>query len=510
MINTTQNYKDTILGYAREFKNEVVISFNGTSETYYNCDIDITETMCQDENEIAMGCAFTKALTLKIYEPLRTISYKNATIVIRSGLKVGNAYEYVPMGTFYSNELETSDGFRTLTIKAFDKLAFAQQIYEPRFEGEITDTKILNDICTQYGLTLATGTSALGLSFDSYVEATAFETLGYLAGLQGKNAVMTRANELEFRFYTSIDFPIPPSEQIQGGLSVKANDISISAITSGIEGEEITIGNGNAITFYNPYVTESQLQTIFNRINGFTYAPLEVKTFGNPALEVGDKLTTTDNNGNGYATLVSSVQITLSGGCRMVIKSCGASDSDAAKSYSFESPTAKKIRQTYTELQKLIVEATELINNTKGGIFLITDSDGDGVNDGFTIADNINLDEARNVIKANANGIGLGTQGINGTFTTAITGQGIIANSVLVGDAKLGGYVDIRDGKLILGKADDETKLVEQNNRISFMNGETEVAFFNTDSLEFASGDKIKLGNFKIMRRANGNLTITI
>lgn len=72
-------------------------------------------------------------------------------------------------------------------------------------------------------------------------------------------------------------------------------------------------------------------------------------------------------------------------------------------------------------------------------------------------------------------------------------------------------YIRFEDGKIILGEAGNELTLVQQNDRISFMQGNNEVAYFSNNKLTVTDGDflnSLQIGNFAFKPRANGNLSL--
>ena len=93
----------------------------------------------------------------------------------------------------------------------------------------------------------------------------------------------------------------------------------------------------------------------------------------------------------------------------------------------------KQTSERMADLNAAIANVSGLINGAKGGIFQVTDSNGDGINDGWTIAENTDLSEAQKIIKANYAGIGFSTDGGN-TYKTAIDYNGIVTEALHVNE----------------------------------------------------------------------------
>lgn len=93
----------------------------------------------------------------------------------------------------------------------------------------------------------------------------------------------------------------------------------------------------------------------------------------------------------------------------------------------------KQTSERMADLNAAIANVSGLINGAKGGIFQVTDSNGDGINDGWTIAEDTDLSEAQKIIKANYAGIGFSTDGGN-TYKTAIDYNGIVTEALHVNE----------------------------------------------------------------------------
>ena len=71
-------------------------------------------------------------------------------------------------------------------------------------------------------------------------------------------------------------------------------------------------------------------------------------------------------------------------------------------------------------------------------------------------------------------------------------------------------YIRFVDGQILLGEVGNELELQISNDRISFLQGGTEVAYFSNNKLHVTDGhfiNSLQLGNFSFMPRANGNLS---
>jgi len=71
-------------------------------------------------------------------------------------------------------------------------------------------------------------------------------------------------------------------------------------------------------------------------------------------------------------------------------------------------------------------------------------------------------------------------------------------------------YIRFEDGNIILGESGNELTVKIQNDRISFLEGDVEVAYFNNQKLYITDVDilaSLRIGNFAFIPRDNGNLS---
>lgn len=77
---------------------------------------------------------------------------------------------------------------------------------------------------------------------------------------------------------------------------------------------------------------------------------------------------------------------------------------------------------------------------------------------------------------------------------------------------ELSKYIRFVDGNIVLGEVGNQITLRIENDRIAFMDNNTEVAYFSNNKLYVTDGEflnKLQLGNFAFIPRSNGNLSFT-
>lgn len=198
MLTVSEQYKNAIKGYSRQF--ELKATFDNIEvDGNHLISVDIEDSFNADNNILGIGNAVSKKATIKMYV-VDNIPYSIAPIKIESGLYLENdTVEWVEMGTYYPAEVETEDNYTTITITAYDRLSKLNKLYQPTVSLPTTDTAIINDICVQNGMSFVG--ESLNFPITEIYENTEREVLGYLAGIQGMNVCITRDNKLDFRWY---------------------------------------------------------------------------------------------------------------------------------------------------------------------------------------------------------------------------------------------------------------------------------------------------------------------
>lgn len=122
-------------------------------------------------------------------------------------------------------------------------------------------------------------------------------------------------------------------------------------------------------------------------------------------------------------------------------------------------------KPSVTEMGNAISAATSLITGNSGGYVVLHDTNNDGEPDEILIMDTPDISTALNVIRMNKNGVGLSTTGYSGTYTTAFTAQGIVADAITTGilNANLikAGVISDAQGKSTIDMTNGQAKLYE-------------------------------------------------
>ena len=85
-----------------------------------------------------------------------------------------------------------------------------------------------------------------------------------------------------------------------------------------------------------------------------------------------------------------------------------------------------------------------------------------------------------------------------------------LANGTDASFERIEKFIRFEDGKIYLGEYGNELELQIANDRISFQQNGTEVAYFSNNKLYVVDGEfttSLKLGGFAFLPRNNGNLS---
>ena len=309
------------------------------------------QNMINPNNEITIGNTCSSGVTFSIYMP--TVSLENKEITIFEGVKVDTEIKYIQLGIFTVTK-QTSDGEYT-SYEAYDRMYKADMPYFSDLAFPSTDKAILNEICGKLGISLATNIVTTHTINEKPQGYTYREIIGYMAMLQGGNAVINANGNLELRWYKDSGYVLDGHKYYQQGVTfTTSKDFIIQKLTcnntksGSTEQSEITSGDGaTGLTFANPFMTQAILDEIYKKIGGFTFRPLTVKFVGDYRLEVGD-IITVNKGGIDYKVPIMQIMHECDGGLMDTVTSIGKSDTENTSVAS--GPITKQMERYYADL----------------------------------------------------------------------------------------------------------------------------------------------------------------
>lgn len=467
MIEVSQEYLTAINDYSRQMKTRVYFNDSEVPIEKELIYVAVTETGMSDRM-LKFGDMATNKVEVKFYMPQDTIPLDNGYLRVEHGLFTHSqsldqddfdGYEYVPMGTFYIDEIQKSHESSIVSITGYDCTVKLKQDYKPDIEYPNTLENVVMDICQQCHVSI-NEYDFPEIIIDSYYEGTCQEMLSFIASLLGKCIKANRYDSLEFYWWQSTNYKITHQLQYLGEFKRKSdNAIIIHSLISGTVEKPLVSGEGYGMSFTNPYMIQTILDELLLLIQGLSYMPCEVKYRGNPAIEIGDMINVEDKNGNFYPIVLSEHTIVLTG-LNAKINCEGEQDNEISMGSSFIDHQLKKL---YHSLQTSFKESTETIIGEKGGYFII-DRDDQGFPAGFKIMDTPTLTEYTKGWLFNKNGFGYSDNGFQTLQNVAIDMLGHInANAIHTGIIQGNCFdIDLESGSIVMGKRGEDGEFIHE------------------------------------------------
>jgi hypothetical protein len=317
-------------------------------------------------NSISIGNTCSSSVTFSIFQPQITLENKDITIF--EGVKGNSGIEYVQIGIFTVTKEESNGEYTKYT--AYDKMYKAEKGYFSELAYPSTDKAILEEICTKLSIQLATSITNTHTITDKPQGYTIREMIGYMATLQGGNAAINSDGNLEIKWYKDSGYVLDGHQYYQQGVTfTTSKDFTIKKLTcnntkSGdSKTSEITAGDGTTgLSFANPFMTQANLNEIYNKIGGFQFRPLTVKFVGDWRLEVGD-IITVNKGGVDYKVPIMQITHECDGGLMSTATSIGQSDTE--NSNIAGGPITKQMERYYADLvliNKAVIENADITN----------------------------------------------------------------------------------------------------------------------------------------------------
>ncbi|MCD7857949.1 MAG: hypothetical protein LUG55_09170 [Clostridiales bacterium] len=271
----------------------------------------------------------------------------------------------------------TVSGSQT-TITAYDALdGVSATPYQPTLTGSCTAAAALADIAEQIGVELdsATQTLAEGVALTEGVGALEGLSLSSaaanLALLLGGNAVITREGALAVRQFADSGWA---AESYSGGASPEDTAYTVEGLTfqrtdtttavneDGTSTETSTTtdytaasGSGGGLTYSSSLATQALVDGAFAALEGLTFWAGSFSTQGGIFVEPGD-LAEID----GQTVAVSSLTLSLDGGCKADITSLGQTETTGSGGTLTQAISA--MQQDYGEFKSLVAQNVSVTN----------------------------------------------------------------------------------------------------------------------------------------------------
>lgn len=295
---TKQEYEQTL--YSQDARHKLKIFFN-------NVELQNVDRYCEKltiKSRIIANGSKSFSLNNFISKEVELILHNINTSIIQDqvsisiGTLVGNACEYVPIGIFNIENQPTNDKDKT-TIKLRDNSVKFDFYYNAQplialNNGSATKLQILQDICTQAGVTcninsFIGSTDLVGI-YDNTI--TARQYVAYLAEQAGKIATINRNGELIFVDINNLtiwNIPLSIVERYELGEPYKIGQViyedGIVIFQTPTSSYDILYLDAS-----NPYISsQTQVTSILGEVDNFEIDSVETgKILGNPAIDSYD------------------------------------------------------------------------------------------------------------------------------------------------------------------------------------------------------------------------------
>lgn len=362
------DFKDSIQNYNKTVTVPVTQAYYNDSGVF---DSQQNEYLGISNNNLVAIPANSSALSLKYYgfisesEPLRVCYFAD-----KSGKNLIAVKDYSAEGlkSVFQSELELGEDPYEITPSEI-------------FENDIPETAFYLGLCfkgdaevgayinVDYSYTDALALVNTNYRFDNpgTVSISPRKMVGYMAGLLGGNAKMTRDGKLGISTYNDSGITITPDTQLLDGIQKSVeNELSIGYLVTGVDDNQIIVGNGNfGFNFSNPYIQDkTAAQNILKLYEGIKVLPCKIEHRGNPALESSDIITVSDVKGKSYKTIILSQKIDVDGGLS-VHSECSVDTN--AKADFISTPTNKSITAKFDSFVQKYQGIMESLTGISGG-----------------------------------------------------------------------------------------------------------------------------------------------
>lgn len=526
---TKQEYEQVI--YSGSSKNKLKVLFNGVEfQNIDNCCEKLTRNHRILPNDgskkFSLGNFIAQELTLVLHDV--NIETIQDPITISIGTLVNNTYEYVPLGVFNIQDTPTTDKNK-ITIKLRDNrvkfdfgydakplidnqyvqtpdtnyldnkeyYSYNSNVYTLLIEGtdyEVGDAisgtvyqkkgyatkmQILNDICTQAGVTNDVSTFAgendpIGI-YDNTINGNIY--VAYLAEQAGMIATITREGHLKFIDLTNlttqrIPLSIVEKYELDEPYEIERVVYEAGAIKYQSSADETltTLFLDGANVYIN---SQSQINTIYTALNGFTIDSLTTgKILGNPAIDPYDIIEIYDDSNINepiIARTLANLDFTYTGIMTNIFNTVIGKEARKENTTKSSEETFKKYvnSQINNVDAKFTVEVGEI--NSK-----LLDNEGD-INTNKTNYENL---------ASRTTTLEQTIEGWSFTFTNQDIQD--LKDKVDANDEatkEITKYIKFENGNIILGSSDSQNSVIITQDEIDFMTGDNRSAYISNNQL---------------------------
>ncbi|ODJ63238.1 gp58-like family protein [Brochothrix thermosphacta] len=354
MLNVSDAFQNAFKADLREIKMRITIN----KKVYTQDDLNSFsyEGGSMAGESFMIGSVFSNSIKItldKVVEGLKELDEINPEI----GIKLPNGtIEYVSMGIFIINSRVDPDrNENKTTIEAADKFIMMGGVYVSKLKYPAEIKAVALEIANLSGIKVNTTTfSRLSAAKITKMEGYTYrQAIGLIAQFESGYALFDRAGLLDIRNMfdaaANTEYVITPDTYFQKGLVKNEMLYRLGGISCKVPGNDDTeekvlragSETGAQIELENKVMTQTLLNTIYQKIKNINYFPYTLKWRGNPALEAGDWIRMSDVKGNTFKVPNLDYKIEYTGGLSADSSAETTTQSDA--SYSYKGTLSQKI-----------------------------------------------------------------------------------------------------------------------------------------------------------------------
>lgn len=310
----------------------------------------------EGEDDFSLGSTVSQYVTM-------TMSCAGAIegkeFLLQIGMDIDSVEEYIPIGYFTAGKLSKNE--EQIEFTAYDRMMQTERPFS--MDGTTTDTiSVLKKIEEITKVPVVTsGLSSISMSVPKGYSCR--EVLSYVAQMYASFAVCNRQGQIEIHTYEDSKYTVDTGRYWD---NFEHNDylFTVDKLTcytgQDKDGNSISISSGSGartISFSNPFMTQSVLDNVFQKLKGFSYMPGSLKLLGDPRIDVWDIITVEDLSGESYKVPVMKLEWEYDGGLTYSIEAAGLSEEETNDSY--KGPQTKEMERYYAQL---VMIDTAMIN----------------------------------------------------------------------------------------------------------------------------------------------------
>ncbi|MCR1870174.1 tail fiber domain-containing protein [Longicatena caecimuris] len=344
MITTSDKYKTAVNKSGRHFRCKIDIG----GITYTGIKGLKIKGGTNSSDEITFGDTVSSFMEFTLTDVPKNTLLKGKKAILYIGLDlIDGTTEWIKKGVYHLEKpIKTGEYIK---ITAYDNFSLCNKGFFTDLKGNQKIKTILDDLCKKIGITFAGGADDVSYNVDKLKGMTMREAVGVLAAYCGKNAIMDSNGNLKFVWYTDTKISISPSRYADP-LETAEDDTYINRLDCAIENEKsLSAGTGIGIYFSCPGMTQTRLNTLYDRIKGFTYRALTLDfKMARPDIEAGDLIKVVDKDGTVYNVPLMEYEFNCDGGYYGSVISKGKSEEEQENEY--KGPLQTKVERTYSDL----------------------------------------------------------------------------------------------------------------------------------------------------------------